>query len=68
MEIDDTDARILQMLQSNGRLSYREIAKRVKVSTPTVSARVRTLEEQGVIRGYSADINPQAINETISIL
>jgi DNA-binding Lrp family transcriptional regulator len=68
MEIDDTDAKILQMLQSDARLSFREIAKKTGVSTPTVSARVKALEEQGVIRRYSADIDPQAVNETISIL
>ncbi len=68
MRMDNTDAKILQMLQSDGRLSFREIAKKTGVSTPTVSARVKTLEEQGVIRGYSADIDPLAINETISVL
>lgn len=68
MEIDDVDAKILQMLQDDGRLSFREIAKKTGISTPTVSARVKSLEERGVIRGYSVDINPQAVNETISIL
>jgi Lrp/AsnC family leucine-responsive transcriptional regulator len=68
MEIDEIDAKILQMLQSDGRLSFREIAKKTGISTPTVSSRVKSLEERGVIRGYSIDINPQAVNETVSIL
>ncbi len=68
MEIDEIDAKILLMLQSNGRLSFRDIAKKTGISTPTVSARVKGLEERGVIRGYLADINPQTINETISIV
>ncbi len=68
MEIDETNARILRMLQSNGRLSFRDIAKETGISTPTVSARVGKLEEQGVIRRYLADIDPQRVNEKISIL
>jgi DNA-binding Lrp family transcriptional regulator len=68
MEIDEIDAKILQMLQSDGRLSFREIAKKTSISTPTVSARVKSLEERGVIRGYSIDIDPSAVNETVSIL
>jgi DNA-binding Lrp family transcriptional regulator len=68
MEIDEIDAKILQMLQSDGRLSFREIAKKTGISTPTVSARVKSLEERGVIRGYSVDIDPTAVNETISVL
>jgi DNA-binding Lrp family transcriptional regulator len=68
MEIDEVDAKILQMLQSDGRLSFREIAKNTGISTPTVSARVKSLEERGVIKGYSIDIDPTAVNESISIL
>jgi DNA-binding Lrp family transcriptional regulator len=68
MEIDEVDAKILQMLQSDGRLSFREIAKKTGISTPTVSARVKSLEDRGVIRGYSIDIDPTAVNETVSIL
>jgi Lrp/AsnC family leucine-responsive transcriptional regulator len=68
MEIDEIDAKILQMLQTNGRLSFREIAKKTGISTPTVSARVKSLEERGVIRGYSIDIDPAAVNETVSVL
>lgn len=68
MKLDETDARILKLLQEDARLSFREIGKKVGVSTPTVSARVRALEEQGVIRGYSARIDTEAINEVTSVV
>jgi DNA-binding Lrp family transcriptional regulator len=68
MKLDDIDAKILIQLQENARLSFREIGKSVGVSTPTVSSRVKVLEEKGVIKGYSAIIDTEAIQETTSIL
>ncbi|MFH1106754.1 MAG: Lrp/AsnC family transcriptional regulator [Candidatus Micrarchaeota archaeon] len=56
-EPDDLDGRIIAELSSSARDSFREIAKRLKVSTSTVIQRVRNLEKIGVIRGYSADLD-----------
>lgn len=67
MKLDEIDAKILKHLQQDARLSFREIAKSVGVSTPTVSSRIKALEEQGVIRGYFAVVDPVAIQETTSI-
>lgn len=50
--VDDLDARILRLLNSDARKSFREIAKAVGSSLSTVSNRVRKLEEEGVITGY----------------
>ncbi|MFQ6106215.1 MAG: winged helix-turn-helix transcriptional regulator [Thermoplasmata archaeon] len=68
MKLDETDAKILKHLQEDARLSFREIGKSIGVSTPTVSSRIKVLEEQGVIRGYSAVIDTGAIQETTSIV
>ncbi|MFQ5910347.1 MAG: winged helix-turn-helix transcriptional regulator [Thermoplasmata archaeon] len=68
MKVDETDAKILKHLQEDARLSYREIGKIVGVSTPTVSSRIKALEEQGVIEGYSAIIDTEAIHEATSIV
>lgn len=54
MELDAVDSRILAELQGDARLSMRDLAVRVGVSTPTASARVKTLEAMGLIRGYHA--------------
>jgi Lrp/AsnC family leucine-responsive transcriptional regulator len=56
--LDKTDWRILAELQSDGRLSFNQLARRVHLSAPAVAERVRRLEESGVITGYQARIDP----------
>jgi Lrp/AsnC family leucine-responsive transcriptional regulator len=63
MNLDATDVNILKVLQVNGRLSFRQIAGRVKVSVPTVSIKISNMERVGVIRGYVADLNPEKLGE-----
>ena len=55
--LDPTDWRILAELQSDGRLSFNELARRVNLSAPAVGERVRRLESDGVIAGYQARID-----------
>ncbi|HVM45946.1 MAG TPA: winged helix-turn-helix transcriptional regulator [Candidatus Thermoplasmatota archaeon] len=57
MDLDDVDRRILAELQREGRLSMRELAPRVGVSTPTASSKVKALEAMGLIRGYRAVVD-----------
>ncbi len=52
--MDDTDRKILAILQEEGRLPNARIAERVGLSPPTVLERIRKLEEKGVIVGYTA--------------
>jgi DNA-binding Lrp family transcriptional regulator len=68
MDLDSTDVDILRQLQVNARLSFRELAGKVGVSVPTISARVSILRELGVIRGYRTDINPQRLDEVQIVL
>lgn len=56
--LDAFDLRILEVLAVEGRLPVTELAKRVGLSKSPVQARVRRLEEAGVIRGYRALIDP----------
>lgn len=58
---DDLDVRILEALQANARVSVSDLARRLSLSQPAVSQRVRKLEEAGVIRGYRAEIDPSAL-------
>lgn len=53
------DWRILRELQRNARISFAELGRRVRMSTPAVAERVRRLEDSGVIEGYSAVVNPE---------
>ncbi len=64
MQLDETDLQILRVLQGNGRLSFRQIADKVKVSVPTISNKIANLEKMGVILGYSALLDPDRLGET----
>ena len=58
VELDATDRRILRELQTDGRMTNVELARRLGISAPPCLRRVRRLEETGLIRGYNADIDP----------
>jgi DNA-binding Lrp family transcriptional regulator/YHS domain-containing protein len=68
MNLDGTDVNILKVLQTNGRLSFRQISERVKVSVPTVSNKISNMENLGVIRGYQADLDTERLGEVSVIL
>ncbi|HWH07762.1 MAG TPA: winged helix-turn-helix transcriptional regulator [Candidatus Thermoplasmatota archaeon] len=57
MQLDRLDVGILRLLQQDARLSFRQLAERLGSTTPTVSARVKALEELGVLRGYRAEVD-----------
>ncbi len=59
--LEEKDVKILRELIADARLSYREIARRTGLSVVTVAARIRELEKQGVIQGYTAILNPQKL-------
>ncbi|MFG1606432.1 Lrp/AsnC family transcriptional regulator [Actinoplanes sp. NPDC049265] len=59
-ELDDTDRRILDELTADGRMSMRTLAERLHISRANAYARVERLQQSGVIRGFTADIDPAA--------
>jgi uncharacterized membrane protein len=58
-KLDAKDRQILQALQRNGRITNHALAEEVNLSPSPCLRRLRILEERGVIRGYSADIDPK---------
>lgn len=60
--IEDTDGVILRLLARDGRMSFTDLAKETGLSVSAVHSRVRRLEQRGVIRGYRADIDPEALD------
>lgn len=64
--IDEIDAQILDLLQDNGRMKRNEIAEQVGLSLPSVSERMRKLEERGVIEGYRVHLAPRRLNFDIA--
>jgi DNA-binding Lrp family transcriptional regulator len=59
--MDEIDHRIVALLRENARRSFQDIGDRVALSAPAVKRRVDRLELDGVIRGYSANVDPSAI-------
>ncbi len=59
--LDATDWRILRELQTDGRITNIELARRVGISAPPCLRRVRALEEAGIIRAYTALLNDKAL-------
>lgn len=55
--MDRVDWHILEELQADARLSFNELARRVRLSAPAVAERVRRLEANGVISGYHAEVD-----------
>jgi len=55
--LDRVDWQIVAELQADGRLSFKELGRRINLSAPAVAERVRRLEESGVITGYRAEID-----------
>lgn len=65
---DATNVRILDELQRDGRVTFAELGRRVGLSPPAVAERVQRLEENGVILGYSARVDPRALGYALSAI
>jgi len=61
LEIDEIDRKILGELTADCRVSYRQLAKKVKVSVGTALNRIKRMEKIGVIKGYSAIVDQEKI-------
>ena len=66
-KLDEIDRMILAELQADGRMTNVELAKRVGISAPPCLRRVRTLEEQGFIKGYHADVNARDLGFEVQV-
>lgn len=67
MRLDPIDRKILAELQADGRMTNVELARRVGISAPPCLRRVRTLEEQGYILGYHAQVNPRELDFEVKV-
>jgi Lrp/AsnC family transcriptional regulator, leucine-responsive regulatory protein len=64
--VDVTDLRILEILQRDARVTQQEIARRVRLSQPSVADRIHKLEARGVILGYVAKVDPAHLGKDIT--
>ena len=58
MDLDSINSKILECLQKNARLSNAEIGRRVGISSPAVSERIKKMEDLGIIEGYKTIVSP----------
>ncbi|WP_338466387.1 Lrp/AsnC family transcriptional regulator [Novosphingobium sp. ZN18A2] len=65
--LDNIDRRLLAELQAEGRITNVELAQRVGLTAPPCLRRVRALEEEGVIRGYHADLDASKLGFAITV-
>ena len=66
--IDHTDVRILHILQRNARTPFLEIARELNVSGATIHERVRNLEKQGIIEGFTTNLNYRKLGYDITAI
>lgn len=65
--LDEIDRKLLAELQAEGRVTNVDLARRVGLTAPPCLRRVRALEEEGVIRGYHADLDPSKLGFAITV-
>ena len=68
MRLDETDVKILRTLLSDARLSSRQISKQCGVSIGTVLSRVKKMEKEGIIKGYSALLNQEKLGYELTVV
>src|SRR5437763_8524062 len=66
--LDAVDRQIIGELAQNGRIPFAELGRRVSMSSPAVTERVRRLEDAGVITGYRAEIDPRALGYSLTAI
>ena len=64
--LDSIDYKLCELLQTRGRASQLELAQAVNLSQPAVAERIRKLEEQGVIKGYAAQVCARKLGKDIT--
>ena len=68
MELDETDVNILTVLLSDSRLSSRQIAKQCDISIGTVLSRIRKMEDEGIITGYTALLDQEKLGYELTVV
>ncbi len=66
--LDQYNSQILEILQTEGRISYNELARRIGLSTPTIIERIRKLEDAGIIQGFSVKLDLEKLGFNVMAL
>jgi Lrp/AsnC family transcriptional regulator, leucine-responsive regulatory protein len=66
--LDEIDTQLLNLLLDDSRMSLKNLGHKVALSSPSVAERLRRLQERGVIRSFTLDIDPQALGYTLQAI
>ncbi len=66
--LDELDRRIIETLSNDARISIKELANVIGLSSPSTSERVKRLEERGVIRSFTVDVADEALGYTLQAI
>jgi Lrp/AsnC family leucine-responsive transcriptional regulator len=66
--LDNLDRRLVEILVEDARISLKALAERVKLSSPSVAERLRRLEERGVIRAFTVDVDPRSLGYNLQAI
>lgn len=67
-DLDSIDWKVLSELQSDARVSAAELGRKISLSAPAISERVQKLLDQGIIRGFHADVDPSSIGLPVTAM
>lgn len=68
VQLDEKDIEILRLLQDNARMTVKEIAEKVNLTSTPVHERIRRLEETGVIKQYAALVDPSKVGKGLTVI
>jgi DNA-binding Lrp family transcriptional regulator len=68
MNLDETDVKVLEALTEDARLSSRQIAKQCNISIGTALSRIRKMEEEGIIKGYTVLLDQEKLGYELTVV
>jgi len=68
IEMDDIDRKLIELLQEDGRITIIQLSKKLNLSRPSVNERLRRLQENGVIQGFTARVSPENIGKSTLVI
>lgn len=66
--MDEADQRIIGILVDNARVSLKELSQRIGLSSPSTAERLRRIEERGILKSFTIDLDPKALGYSLQVI
>ncbi len=66
--MDEADQRIVGILVENARISLKELSQRIGLSSPSTAQRLRRIEERGILKSFTIDLDPKALGYSLQVI